>query len=154
MEPKRLLMIIRKAKESDADALIQMGKAMHKENSFASMPFDEEKTKAFFDMTRVQELAIVAEHEGKIVGMLGAGIRQHFFSCEPMAVEYLVYVIPEWRGTRTAERLLNVYVTWARENGVKEGNVNIGINAGSDTARIERFYNKLGFKRTGVLMRM
>ncbi len=147
-------MIIRKAKESDLNAVIYMGKAMYDESSLHNMAFDVSKCEQWFFRVLANELVIVAEHEDKFIGMLGAGISQPDFSSEPIAYDYLVYVIPEYRGTRLAERMIKVYILWAKESGIKEGNINIGINAGGDTDKIERFYKKLGFQRSGVNMRM
>jgi GNAT superfamily N-acetyltransferase len=147
-------MIIRRAKETDLNAIIFMGKAMYAESSLQTLAFDVAKCEQWFFRVLTDGLVIVAEHEDKFIGMLGAGITQPEYSRDFVAYDDLVYVVPDYRGTRTAERMLNVYIAWARERGIKEGNISIGINAGINTARIERFYGKLGFKRSGVCMRM
>ena len=147
-------MIIRKAKKEDMNAVIFLGKAMFDESSLQATAFDLCKCVQWFSRVLADGLVVVAEDKDKFIGMLGAGIGEPDFSSDKIAYDYLVYVIPSYRGTRLAERMIKVYILWAREMGVKEGNINIGINVGVNTDRTERFYRKLGFVRSGVNMRM
>lgn len=147
-------MIIRKGKETDIHAVIAMGKAMHDESSLSDMTFDVDKCEQWFFSALENGLVVIAENDGKYLGMLGAGTGELDFSKDKIAFDHLVYVIPEYRGTRLAERMIKVYILWAKEMGVKEGRINIGINSGINTERTERFYRKLGFVRSGVNMRM
>lgn len=147
-------MIIRRAREEDLNAIIYVGKAMYDESSLHNMAFDVCKCEEWFFRVLVGGLVVIAEHDEKLIGMLGAGIGEPDFSKDKFSYDHLVYVIPSYRGTRVAERMIKVYILWARERGIKEGNINIGINVGGDTDRTERFYRKLGFERVGVSMRM
>ena len=147
-------MIIRKGRELDINAIIYMGKAMFDESSLQATAFDLFKCEQWFSKVLADGLVVVAEDKDKFIGMLGAGIGEPDFSSDKIAYDYLVYVIPSYRGTRVAERLVKVYILWAREMGIKVGNINIGINVGVNTDRTERFYRKLGFVRSGVNMRM
>jgi len=148
------LINIRKAKESDMDAIIELGKSMYVESDYQGMAFNEDKCRAFLSVVITTGLAIIAEKDGWIVGMLGAGIQPHIFTDTLMSWDDLVYVLPQYRGTRAAQRLITVYIAWAQELGVKRENIYIGINAGINIDRTARFYHKLGFKRSGINMKL
>ena len=147
-------MIIRKAKETDMDAFIELCRAMYAEADFKNMEFSEDKCRAFCLVVMATGLAIVVEKDARLVGMFGAGLQQHIFTNTFMSMDYLIYVIPEYRGTRIADRMLKIYIEWALAHKIKRENIYIGINAGINTEKIERFYSKIGFKRTGVNLRL
>ena len=66
-----------------------------------------------------EALVMVAEHEGEIVGGLGALKFPMFFSSVHAAMELFWYVAPERRGSRDAVRMLRVLEQWARTVGCK-----------------------------------
>lgn len=147
-------MIIRKAKETDMEEIIKLGKDMYDESKLHGMIFDADKCRAFYLVLLATGLAIVAELEGKIIGMFGAELQKHIFSNDYMTMDVLNYVVPSYRGSNAAKRMLSVYVAWAEGHNVKPCNIWLGINAGINVDRTERFYNKLGFNRSGIMMRL
>jgi GNAT superfamily N-acetyltransferase len=136
------------------DAIIELGKSMYVESDYQGMAFNEDKCRAFLSVVITTGLAIIAEKDGYLVGMLGAGLQQHIFTTTFMSCDYLFYVVPGYRGTGVAVRLINVYIAWAQGHGIKRENIYIGINAGINTEKIERFYNKIGFKRSGINLKL
>lgn len=147
-------MIIRRAKKDDFAEVLRLGREMHEDSYHAYDEFVEEDAREWFESCIKKGLGIVAEYEGKLIGMLGAGLARKQFSNALTSWDELIYVTREFRGGRTAERMIKIYIMWAKEHGVKAGNINLGINAGGDIERIERFYRKLGFRRSGVNMTM
>lgn len=64
------------------------------------------------------------------------------------SADLLLYVVPGFRGTPIAVRLMKMYDAWAREKKVDY--INIGQSTGiGDIDRVRNFYEKLGFKTTG-----
>lgn len=145
---------IRKGTEQDIEQAVELGKAYYKESAFGSMEFDESKARELCSSLLKSGLGIVADDNGQIVGMMGAILITHVFTDTLMAQDVLVYIKPEYRGKGISSRLIAVYVNWAENHGVKKENIFLGINSGVDRAKTERIYNKLGFKRFGVTMRL
>jgi N-acetylglutamate synthase-like GNAT family acetyltransferase len=146
-------MIIRQAKQEDESAIIALGKAMYVESTWINLEFDESKCRESFYNVLFTGLALVAEEDGAIIGMFGGEIQQHIFSNDLMSMDVLHYVIPEFRGSSAAKRMITVYKAWAAAKGVKTENVYLGIMSGINVERTEKFYNKLGFERAGVILR-
>ena len=147
-------MIIRKAKEGDMEAIIKLGRDMYDESELQGMDFKEDRCRNYFLGLLATGLAIVSEIDGIVMGMFGAELQKHIFSNDYMTMDVLNYVVPERRGGSAAQRMITVYIAWAKELKVKPCNIWLGINAGINVDRTERFYNKLGFNRSGVMMRL
>lgn len=56
-----------------------------------------------------------------------------------------MWVAPEWRGCGVAERLVEVAAAWARTKGAAR----LALWVAADNHRAVRFYERLGFVRTG-----
>ena len=146
---------IRKATDADIPAVIEMGRAFHQESDYLrEMSFNEAKARALIPVVIKTGLGIVAVDDEKVIGMMGGILETHIFSDELMSGEYLIYVRPEYRGTEAAARLVCVYINWALEHGVKPQNIGVGVNAGIRTEETVQFYRNLGFRVSGVNLRL
>lgn len=93
-------------------------------------------------------LTIVAYEEDRPVAVFLGYVYNHPFFHAKFAADFLIYVIPEKRGSLVAVRLMKMYESWARNNNVNY--ISIGQSTGiGDLGRVRNFYEKLGYKTTG-----
>lgn len=147
--------IIRKAKKSDAGALMtylytiggesdfltfgrgQFGKSKEQEEEFIENSLDKKNA-----------LFIVAEINGKIVGNLSfsGGTRQR----TAHVGEFGVSVLKEYWGNGIGEELIKCLINWSRSSGIIR---KINLRVRTDNKRGIHLYKKLGFLEEGVLKR-
>lgn len=139
---------IRRMTEDDIPMLVALGEDMHEE-SRRSGTFDPERSirLCFKIMQDPASLGLVAEQEGEIIGMLGAHITDDLWGPDKVAGDYLVYVVPEQRGTSAAVRLIKAYIAWAEENGAAD--IYLRQSTGVDIERTAEFYGRIGFDMVG-----
>jgi GNAT superfamily N-acetyltransferase len=130
-----------------------MGRMMHAESPrFQRFSFSEEKTMQLVDMLLKNPSGgvFVAESDGYVIGMMAGFITQHFFSYETTASDFVLFVVPSYRGGSAALRLIKAFEEWAFESGARE--ITLGISTQGDTSRIAQLYQKLGYHDLGHTM--
>src|SRR3990172_4990705 len=142
---------VRRATENDVPFLLAMAPVMHAESPrFRSLDYSEEKVFHLFHwlISSGEGGLLVAEMEGKIVGMLGFVVGEFFFGRDRYASDLFVYVTPESRGGSAFLRLVKAFEAWANEFGVAEKL--LGVSTGIHTERTVRAYEGLGYERFSV----
>lgn len=89
-------------------------------------------------------LALVAERDEQVIGMMGATTYLSPFTNQIVATEICWWVNPEARGSRVALRMLNHAEDWARSKGARA----FQMIAPSD--HVAEFYQRLGFRRLEI----
>lgn len=90
--------------------------------------------------------------EGKMVGFIWACVGPLFIWSEDIvAMDQILYVKPEYRGTRAGVSLIKAYLSWAKDMGAKEARISCG--SGIHEERTNALYEKLGFLRVGAYHR-
>lgn len=113
--------MIREATHNDLDIVVKLGLSFFNEAKTELTPkFSEEKAIAVICnmIDNGDCILYVAEHDGVIVGMIGAMISEHWFSEEIIAQELFWYVLPEHRGFGI--ELLDMLEIKAKELGVSK----------------------------------
>lgn len=151
---RRAVINIRKGRQEEIEQAIVLGRGYYAEADMKAMHFDEDKGRALCAELLNIGLGIVAEIDGKLVGMMGARIFNEWFSDTPMARDVMIYIDPEYRGLGVGRSLVNVYINWALEQGIRPENIYIGIDSGIHTKKTENIYKSLGFRRSGITMRL
>jgi L-amino acid N-acyltransferase YncA len=143
---------IRRATPSDIPAMIDIGRAMHAESSFAPMDFDAETLAATLHRLMADDqFALVAEDaDGKTAGVMIGLISPSWFGRDWTASDLALYLTPEHRGGATAARMVKAFVIWAREAGAKQ--IRPGVSTGQPGAL--NLYAGLGFTPVGQLFCM
>jgi GNAT superfamily N-acetyltransferase len=145
--------MLRTAQIDDIDALIEMGKAMYEESDLKSLSFNEAKAREKMLNVINEEFAVVYEVNNKIIGMMGAWLYQHIFSDDLIAMDYLFYVKPRYRGCAAAAMMAQAFIDWAVLQGVQPANIMVGVNAGINGNKAVEFWERIGFVRSGVNLR-
>lgn len=147
-------MIVRRFQDmKDADRMIALGARMHAESIFASEPYIPAKLAAYCRFWLLQPhagVAILAEDNSEVVGMMAGWCVESFFNHERTARDMILYIRPDKRGGMTALRLVRAFEDWAKEVGARH--INIGISAGIDNQRAAKFYQSLGYAQRGVTL--
>jgi GNAT superfamily N-acetyltransferase len=141
---------IRQAVAADVPALMVLGKAMHAESPrFSHLRFNAAKAEALLVRLLPGGGALVAERDGIIVGMMAGYTVPLWFSDDVIASDFVLYLIPEERRKgRAAFMLVRAFENWA----IAQGAVDIApsTTTGVDPEGTARFYEKLGYGRTGI----
>lgn len=147
--------MIRHATPADIPALIELGTRMYLESRYSqTSPFDEGKC-AELARNLINSPAgcvLVAEKNYQVIGWLGGGIAEQFFSHQLMAFEYGLFIAPEHRGGSAGPRLAKEFIRWATEHGAAV--INMGITTGVHAERTGELYSRLGLTRSGLLYSM
>jgi GNAT superfamily N-acetyltransferase len=131
--------------------ILRLGLAMHGEGGYRVVPFDIEKA-----ANSILRLVINNEDgfgmlaytsEGKPVGMIAGSITPYFFSRGLVASDFVWFVLPEYRGSRTSLRLLDSFKNWAEERGAFQLFMGVSTNISAD--RTGELLGKMGFEHMG-----
>lgn len=147
-------MLIRNFTLDDVPAMIELGKQMHEESSFAGLQYDEQK---LYDMGIVYianpeiYFAKVAEKDGVIYAMYVGYISEYYFSKDLAGFDQLLFVAPEKRGGIAAMRLIKEFEEWAYSNGAKE--VRPACSTGVQSEKTRQLYEALGYETVGYTFR-
>lgn len=107
------------------------------------LPFSPAATMITIDNMTGNEhaLMLLAEIEGRIVGVLAASINRHHFTAATVAQELIWYIEHQYRG-RGAIKMLSLYEEWAVKAGCEFVTM-VGIGSDPFTTKI---YERKGFK--------
>ena len=144
-------MKVRLATASDEEALLEMGRRMHAESRFSRYPLDHTKLSKLIELSlsdeKVHCILVAQNVHGQLTGMLGGHVQSMFFTDALIAQDKFFYVLPEWRGTSAALKLLMAFQRWALNRRVQE--ININMSVAIDMERFDKFMRHTGFASCG-----
>ncbi|WP_408595562.1 N-acetyltransferase family protein [Limnohabitans sp.] len=143
---------IRFACLDDWPKIVKLATAMHAESRFSKLKLDEQKLRNIFleqlSSPRVACCLLAYKSDGIVVGMLVGFVTEFFFTRQLVAQDRVFFVLPEYRGTSAAVRLLTAFRKWAENRNVQELNINMSVAV--DMPRFERFMTHMGFAKCGT----
>lgn len=142
-------MSIRKARPDDLERMLDLGELMHTESRYAAMSFNRNKVRALLRTMIQGGFAMVAEREGRIIGGFVGMVTEHWFSDDKLASDIALFIEPESRGSMSVVRLIDAFLTWARQQGAAV--IDLGINTGVHTNQTGQLYERLGGRLAGLL---
>lgn len=89
----------------------------------------------------------LGEHEGRVVGVASGGLNELHPGTRWL---YGMYVSPSARGSGVADLLVDVVEKWARSEGADE----LYLHVAEPMARARAFYESVGFRATGDVIKM
>lgn len=140
--------VVRPIAEADLPAYLEMAAAFHKDCPVRDlMPFDPEGTAEFLTNLIGNEnfRAVIAEVDGKPVGITGAALYPMFFSPENFVVQELWWWLsPDHRGSGVAQRMYKDIENWAMDSGA----VAVFMIAlhNDNVERMAKLYSRSGFR--------
>lgn len=142
--------MIRPATHDDVPALVSLGRLLHDTSSYAGLGYDDEKVSRQCKLLIDGAGAVfVSQLEDEVVGFIGGGVTEHWFSGEKVAFDYSFFVHPQHRHGVTAVRLICAFETWAKSQGAVQ--IRMGITTAVNVQGTTRLFKALGFDDAGVL---
>lgn len=143
-------MFVRLALESDADAIVEMARINAEQTK--QFTFSEGRVRAVIQgyLDDAHPTLFVVEKDRQAVAFLSAEIMAYDFTEGLFTVQKVLFVRPEFRGSRAAILLMKHLVGWSRDLGALE--VLGGNDNGFQSERTARFLEHFGFKRVGIAL--
>jgi GNAT superfamily N-acetyltransferase len=139
--------MLRCATQADFPRLVELGRAMHDESSYASMPFDPAVLTNTLAFVREKGFICVNEKDGHIDAVMVAVLSPSWFGPGLTASDLALYVEPAARGGTAAYRLIEAFIRWAESKGVHA--MYLGVTTGVHPEQTGRLYERLGFRPVG-----
>lgn len=143
------MLAVRTAHVSEFSEVSLMLRHMHAEGKFAHLPYVPEKLTRLFCQLRNQargEIFVVL-HNDKIVGIAVAEICEYFFCHKRFVSDILIYVVPQWRGSRAFFYLVRALEQYTKAQGLAE--LVLSVSNPADIASASKYYTALGFAPRG-----
>lgn len=154
-------MIVNPPKPAELRFLAEMGRDMWEESVFKVTQDYDISSVIEFGVTVLTEFLsggdyfvnVARETNGTApVGMIVGQVVPYFFCPNRRnAVDHIVYVSPNYRGTSAAHRLLKEFEKWAKDKGAIE--MSIGTSTGVHPEKTHDFYVKMGYTHTGGIFK-
>lgn len=142
--------MIRAATPDDVPCLVSLGRLLHDISSYAALGYDDDKVaRQCLALINGAGALFVSEREGEVIGFIGGGITEHWFSGEKVAFDYSFFVHPDHRHGVTAVRLIAAFERWAKGQGATQ--IRMGITTAVNVKGTTRLFKALGFEDAGVL---
>ena len=145
---------VRKATLLDLLGFIPLGEAYHKEaQNHGNFPLSLDQTlqNAARAIMCEDSVILLAFSDGDPAGFIWGGSYALPWSDKKLAMDTLLYVKPEHRGTKVSFLLMQAWEKWAKESGAVE--VQISIASGIHEDKTCQFYQRLGYHHTGTQYR-
>lgn len=137
----------------DLDELTALTRSMYEESALTYLPLDLDRVHrtvegAIADDKGVYCVFIARSATGEAVGWLFGTIGRAWFTSSLVAHDHAFFVLPAFRGSSAASRLLQAFCRWADKRGAVS--VNVSQRVGVELERFERFMRREGFECRGM----
>lgn len=141
------------ADEKNIEELISLGRVMHAESTLRNLSLDMERVRMTFrsalnDDKGVYCLLIARSSDGEPAGWLFGTITRPWFTNALVAHDHAFFVVPEYRGSSAAIKLLKVFHRWAEKRNAEI--LNVSQRVGVEMERFDRFMRRAGFEPRGM----
>lgn len=146
-------MIVREAKPTDIDAILELGARLLRESPVLPPhhPLKARKALAFF-ISSARNCLYVAEKNGEVVGFIAGAIDEFWWSTIKYASDVAFFVAPEHKGAGLP--LVKAFMRWV-DKFPRVRYVSMGISSGLDSMdRTGLMYERLGFAKAGGIYTM
>lgn len=143
------MIIFRPIKKMDIEEIVDLGDDLHNEGALSDLAYCKDTTWDFIasviSMKDTFHVCACVDH--RIVGFMAGRIDQYPFGRGSIARDYVIYVIPEMRGTMIFAKMIQRYKEWAES--MKADKVMLGQSSGIQVAETFSLYERLGFQCVG-----
>lgn len=147
-------MKIRVATLSDIPTLLMFGESFIQESAhYKNREFVADQAQQHFtDMINGQGVIFVVEHQENVIAGFAGSIGKDWFNNQKIANEHVMYVLPEFRGTRAAFLLVQTFIGWSACMGANR--IQCGTTTDVESKGCIRLYEYFGFKQYGTVLDM
>lgn len=141
--------MIERFSDGAVEDAVALGALMHSESEFRRIPYSPMRAAEIARRCVVDDdwFGVFERTSSGRVGMFIGSLQRFYFSEERGAFDLLWYVRPEARGGTAGVRLLDAFVGWSKDKGVRE--VRLGVSTGVDVEKTDRVLRRLGFSHVG-----
>lgn len=141
---------VRSAELKDLDVCVKLALEIPLENDLGYFPAPSKtKVRATLEALINERTLIVYENNGIIVGILGLIIDSFWWSDQPMMMDMLFYIQPEFRSYKAFNRMLSTAEEFAKINGLP---LSLLVFTTKDMERKFKMIQKRGYKSVGFWM--
>ncbi|PWG63408.1 GNAT family N-acetyltransferase [Sediminicurvatus halobius] len=147
-------MQVRAAQLADAPAIEALAERMFSLGRFRGIALNRDKVRAVIRYAIPASdymLAVAESDNGELAGLHLAQVTAYYFSDQYMAESVAYFVLPHFRGSSAALRLLAYFWRWAEQRGAREAVLGTGPSQGTTLARMDRFLRRAGMSQIGGL---
>ena len=138
-------MIIEKLSPSRLDEFFEVVTKMVTEADFCyAVP---EKRKIINLYKSPNTIGFLAIENNEIIGFISGISNEYFFSNRKRASDLGFFVLPNFRGSSAAIKLVKSLENWAKEQGVDD--LYLGQTTAVEIDKTRQFYERLGYKTVG-----
>jgi GNAT superfamily N-acetyltransferase len=138
----------------DKQTVVNLARLMHAEApAYRAIPFEPEKVAAWATLCAAEPdwICLLAENDRKEpVGFAAAGCVPLSFSDQRTVDDLGLYVLPEYRGSSAAARLVDYLTAWSKAKGAIA--LRFGLTTGINDRQATAFLQRMGFTAAGVIM--
>ncbi|MFU1927503.1 GNAT family N-acetyltransferase [Bordetella hinzii] len=138
--------MIEPGKPEDIDGLVELGRIMAAESPrWRRLAYSAERVRQTINrlLELPEGLVLVARRDGMLVGGILAVASPNWMSDELIAQELAFFMLPAYRGSFTATRLICAMAAWSKAKGARW--IEAGVSTGINTERTAGLYRRLGF---------
>jgi GNAT superfamily N-acetyltransferase len=136
-------------RKEDAEAILEMGRDLHKESHFNDEPYEVDRVWQILEHTVKSPKKMFAAIDEQHRGFILMTCNDHYFSGIKRTSDLALYIKPEHRGGMLVVRLLEAAKQWSKEIGAKD--MTIFHNTGIATDKAPQLFKKLGFDMKGYI---
>jgi GNAT superfamily N-acetyltransferase len=138
-------LIIEKLTENRLDEFIEVVSKMVSEAQFCyAVP---EKSKIINLYKSSNTIGFLAIENNEIIGFISGILSEYFFSNTKRASDLGFFVLPKFRGSSAAIKLVKSLESWAKEQGADD--LYLGQTTAVEIDKTRQFYERLGYKTVG-----
>lgn len=146
-------MLIRVAKDLDVLDLIRLGKAYYENEAHnwqgMTINYPHLSNHMRNAVGDTEQLLMVAEEDGKIVGGIWMCVNDHVWTTDLIARDLFLFVLPEHRSFKLARSLILHMEMWAATKNVKK--ILVGAMSGiNDNRAAIAVYKRMGYAHQGT----
>lgn len=147
-------MKIRVAALADMPTLLMFGESFVQESpNYQNREFIADQAQKHFEgLINGQGVIFVIEHQEKVIAGFAGSIGKDWFNNQKIAIDHVMYVLPEFRKTRAAYLLIQTFIGWAV--GMGANRIQCGTTTDVESKSCIRLYEHFGFKQYGTVLDM
>lgn len=147
-------MKIRVATLNDIPVLLKFGAAFVQESpNYKNREFVSEEAQQHFEsLIDGQGVIFVIEHHKEVIAGFAGSIGKDWFNNQKIAIDHVMYVLPEFRKTRAAYYLIQTFIGWAA--GMGANRIQCGTTTDVESKGCTRLYEHFGFRQYGTVLDM
>jgi len=137
----------------DAPQMIELGRLMHGESTYAGADYSPEKlmqmAKEWLQYPEWRFARVAVDDSGVIYAMYVGQISQYYFGQDLVASDTLFFVRPDRRGSFAAAKLVKEFEEWAFSRGALD--IRPASSSGVEIERVRHLYEALGYNLVGYV---